>query len=335
MHFALDDQIASQPDALRQLLARDEWPKLDPDRPILFAGIGTSLHACRVAAGWTAQLSGGTIRPHALHAFDLAMGTPITSCDQLVVVTHRGTKRFPTAALARARAAGARTVVVTGRDAPPQEADWTIGTCADERAGTHTVSYVTALAALGSLVAALLGGTAEAQMRAALAAAPGAIETILARPAPIASAQLLLAAEPILVAGAGLDAITAAEAALKLKEGTYIWAEGMAVEEALHGPPAAIRAGMGLLALLPEGDDGGRTAALIGLARELGALVVTCGSGQADMSFPPLPPLARPLVSIVPVQRLVAEIARLRGSNPDRIHADLEPWAAAMGRVPL
>ena len=335
MHFALDDQIASQPDAVRQLLARDEWPKLDPDRPILFAGIGTSLHACRIAAAWTAQLSGGALRPHALHAFDLAMDTPITSRDQVVIVTHRGTKRFPNAALARARAVGARTVLVTGRDAPPQPADWVIGTCADERAGTHTVSYVTALAALGSLIATLLGGTAEAEMRGALAAAPGAIEAILAQPAPIESAQRLLAAEPILVTGVGLDAITAAEAALKLKEGTYIWAEGMPIEEALHGPPAAIRAGMGLLALLPEGDDGGRTAALVGLARELGAVVVSCGTGQADLSFPPLPPLARPLVSIVPVQRLVAELARLRGSNPDRIHADLEPWAAAMGRVAL
>ena len=335
MQFALDDQIASQPDALRQILARDEWPKLDPDRPILFAGIGTSLHACRVAATWTAQLSGGAIRPHALHAFDVAMDTPITSRDQVVIVTHRGTKRFPNAALARARAIGARTVLVAGRDAPAQGADWTIGTCADERAGTHTVSYVTALAALGSMVATLLGGTAERELREALAATPDAIEAILARPAPVQSARLLAAAEPILVTGVELDQITAAEAALKVKEGTYIWAEGMATEEALHGPPAAIRAGMGLLALLPEGDDGGRTAALIGLARELGAVVVGCGSGQADLWLPAMPPLARPLASIVPIQRLVAELARLRGSNPDRIHADVEPWGAAMGRVSL
>jgi len=55
--FNLDRQIASAPEALRKILTTVEVPKLDGNRPIIFTGIGTSLHAARVAAGWVTCLS--------------------------------------------------------------------------------------------------------------------------------------------------------------------------------------------------------------------------------------------------------------------------------------
>ena len=48
MNFALDTQIASQPAAIARVLAQVEVPTLDAGRPLIFAGIGTSLHACRI-----------------------------------------------------------------------------------------------------------------------------------------------------------------------------------------------------------------------------------------------------------------------------------------------
>jgi glucosamine--fructose-6-phosphate aminotransferase (isomerizing) len=66
----------------------------------------------------------------------------------LLVVSHREKKRFPTAALARARQLGAMTAAIVGQGAPEPEADAVIRTCPDETSGTHTVSYVTALGAL-------------------------------------------------------------------------------------------------------------------------------------------------------------------------------------------
>src|SRR5947209_17426516 len=146
--FAYDEQIASQPAAVEDVLSRVEVPALDPDRPLIFTGIGTSLHACRVAAEWVADLSGGANRPVAVQAHEFALLGRLNRDDQVVVVSHRGTKRFPNEVLARVREAGATSVLVTGFGAEHPAGDHVLRTCADERAGTHTVSYLTALSVL-------------------------------------------------------------------------------------------------------------------------------------------------------------------------------------------
>lgn len=335
MHFALDDQIASQPQAIRSLLARIQVPALDGNRPLIFTGIGTSLHACSIAALWVSELTSGQVRPAVIHAHDLALSAPINARDQIIVVSHRGTKRFPGAVLVRARSVGATTVAVVGEGAPEPQADAVIRTCPDERSGTHTVSYTTALTALGRLVAQLAHGDQGSLFTAALESVPAAIEQALAQDAPVTAARQLEGREPILVAGVGLDAITGREAALKIKEGTYQWAEGMETENALHGPPAAMRAGMAGLTITPAADDAGRTEDLRTTFSGLGVISLTCGTVDEDLRFPSVHPLVRPLVSIVPLQRLTAELARLKQTNPDDIHRDVEPWKTAIGRVTL
>jgi glucosamine--fructose-6-phosphate aminotransferase (isomerizing) len=311
--FAFDGQIAAQPDAVQAVLDAPAPPRLDPARPILFAGLGTSLHACRVAAEW----SGG----RAVDAQDLALRLPIHPGEQVVVVTHGGTGRFAAAVLAKARSAGARTFAVVGRGAPEPRADVVLRTCARESASTHTVSYLTALAVLGRMTGIDPGD------------APRLLREALAQPAPVAQAQRLVGREPVLVAGFGIDAITASEAALKLKEACYVWAEGMTVEQALHGPPAAMRAGMAAVTLTPAIDDGGRTQTLRDLCSSLGVESITCGTANEDLRFPACPEHLRPLVSVIPLQRLAAELARLTGGDPDRIHQGVEPWKSAMGKL--
>jgi glucosamine--fructose-6-phosphate aminotransferase (isomerizing) len=92
---------------------------------------------------------------------------------------------------------------------------------------------------------------------------------------------------------------------------------------------------MGAVSITPAIDDGGRTAALRLLLHELGLEVITCGQQDEDLRFAEVHPLVRPLVSIVPLQRLTAGLAHKNGTNPDEIHRDVEPWASAMGRVIL
>ncbi len=334
MHFALDDQIASQPAAIRNLLERIQVPTLDRSRPVIFTGIGTSLHACTVAAQWVTELSSGTLRPAVVNAHDLALNYPIQADDQVVVVSHRGNKRFPNEILAKAHKVGATTVAISGEETSQIAADIVIRTCPGERSGTHTVSYVTALTALGQIVSTLVGSPGEV-LTSALENVPTAIADTLTLPAPIAQAERLIGHEPILVTGAGLDAVTAQEAALKIKEGTYQWAEGMHLELALHGPPAAFRTGMGAITITPVDDDGGRTQTLRAVLKDLGVIALTCGVQDEDLRFASVPRLVRPLVAIVPLQRLVAEMARIRKTNPDAIHRDVEPWNTAMGRIAL
>jgi glucosamine--fructose-6-phosphate aminotransferase (isomerizing) len=117
LRFALDDQIAAQPEAVARIVSR-EMPRLDASRPVVFTGIGTSLHAARVAAAWTWLVSGGRVRATAVDAHHLALCYPLTADDQVVVISHRGYKRYPQAALAKAKAAGATAIAIVGADAP-------------------------------------------------------------------------------------------------------------------------------------------------------------------------------------------------------------------------
>ncbi|MGH7642176.1 MAG: SIS domain-containing protein [Candidatus Dormibacteria bacterium] len=332
--FAFDEQVAGEARAVAAALSSVEVPILDRDRPVLFSGIGTSLHACRVAAYWTAELSGGRFRPAALEAHHLSLHGHFRPGDQLVVVSHRGTKRFPNELLARARAVGATTVNVTGWGNGSPGGDFVLRTGPDERAGTHSVSYLTALAVLGKLVTKLIGSEADS-FASALAAVPDAIERTLEEPVPSEAAQRLDRREPILVTGFGIDEITAEEAALKLKEGTYIWAEGMSQEFSLHGTPAVFEPRSGAILIMPGRDDGGRVAEVHSMLLELGVDVLTCGSEPADLHFAEVDYLLRPLVGIVPFHRLVGELARLHGSNPDTIRAEEAPWSSAVPKVKL
>lgn len=335
MDFAYDRQIRIQPHAVAEILERVETPTLDPERPLVFTGIGTSLHACRVAADWACQLTNGALRPHVVQAHELALRSAIQPQDQIVVVSHRGTKRFPNLVLEKAQRAGAYTVAVTGQGDAEPRADVILRTCPQDEASTHTVSYLSALAVLGKLVAGLHQPAAR-EFLTTLSTVPSALEETLNRPAPLGVAAELADLEPILVTGYALDAVTADEAALKIKEGTYQWAEGMSVEFALHGTPAVFRRGQAAITILPATDDGGRTEALRELLAIIGVRVYTCGDDtSADLPFATVHPLLRPFVAVVPLQRLVGEIARTVGSNPDTTHLEVEPWRRAAQGVRL
>jgi glutamine---fructose-6-phosphate transaminase (isomerizing) len=334
--FNLDRQIASAPEAICKILADAvELPELDHGRPIIFTGIGTSLHAARVAAGWISMLTGGKIRPQALDAHDVGTWAPLRSEDQVIVISHRGTKIFPTAALARARVAGARSIAIVGQVAPKQDADHTLRTCANETAGTFTVSYLSSLAVLARL-AAQFDASADRAFSNAIAALPDAVQKTIGLGNPAAAAAALEEAETLLIVGFGLDLPTAQEAALKIKEGAWQWTEAMSPEFALHGTPASYHPGMAAAIIEPAEIDGGRTELLRSVLEKLGIQTLSVSERpDAELAFASPHPLLRPVTSIVPLQRLTAELARLRGTNPDTMHGNREPWRSVMAGVRL
>lgn len=333
---AFAEHVAAQPDVVAQMLEADV-PALDASRPIVFTGIGTSLHACRVAAAWSRLLSGGRVRAAALDAHDLAVSGAVRAEDQVVVVSHRGTKRYPNEVLARAGEVGATTIAVTGRGAAEPGAGTVVRTCPQERASTHTMSYTASLTVLARMVASALGDDGRALLDA-LSGVPDAMHATLdLRPSQIAVDALVESApHAALIAGTGLDAITAQEAALKIKEGTYRWAEGMHTEFALHGTPAVFTASTVAYLIRPAGADGGRHAELRDLLHALGAPVFTCADDAgAELRFAPCHPLTRPLVVVLPFQRLVGAAAAALGADPDLTRMEAEPWASAIRAIEL
>lgn len=215
-----------------------------------------------------------------------------------------------------------------GNNAPI--ADVVVRTCPQDKASTHTVSYTAALTVLGGLVAQTFDA---AELAKALTEAPTSMRETLALPLPVEAVDAVVSAAPTVVTGTGLDAITADEAALKLKEGTYRWAEGLHTEFALHGTPAVFSSSTAAF-LLRSADDGGRTTDLKNLLDRLGATTLTVAE-DGDVRFAATHPLARPLVTVLPFQRLVSAAAVRLGANPDLTHLEAEPWASAIRAVQL
>jgi glucosamine--fructose-6-phosphate aminotransferase (isomerizing) len=115
---------------------------------VTFVGIGTSLHAARVAESWMREFSGGRFLAHCEQSFEL-VHHPIAfgAADAVIVITHTGTTAASIEALRMARATGALTVVITGQMSGPASgdavrgADFHIQTCEQEVAFAYTKSY--------------------------------------------------------------------------------------------------------------------------------------------------------------------------------------------------
>ncbi|MDT5201218.1 MAG: hypothetical protein QOH34_2740 [Mycobacterium sp.] len=333
LRFNLDDQISSIPTVAAELLSSSVAPALDGNRPIIFTGIGTSLHAARVAAGWVTCLTDGKVRPYAVDAHDMATTLPLTRDDQIIVISHRGSKIFPTATLERAAQVGATTIAVVGQTAPEQPADVTLRTCANETAGTFSVSYIASMVVLAK-IAAQFDKDGRYGFAQALGELPATAERTILNSGAAAAAKILNQSNPLLLVGFGADLPTAQEAALKIKEGAWMWTEAMSPEFALHGTPASYHSEMAAVLIEPASTavDGGRTETLNKALTDLGLFaVLSCAEREdAALSFTAPGPLLRPVTGIIPFLQLTAELAALRGTNPDTMHGDREPWATVM-----
>lgn len=327
-------QIIAQPKAIEAALARTNAPKLDANKPIIFTGVGSSLHACMTASLWASEITEGKVRPTVIDALELVLAGGVRTGDQLIVVSHRGNKRFTNELIAQAKEVGASTVLVTGDGVENPAGDVVLRTSPDDAASAHTISYTTALAVLGKLVSTLGGSRAE-ELEQALNLVPEAVQKTLDLPEASNVADRLAGVEPVLIAGSGIDAATAEEIALKHKESTFLWAEAIGVELALHGTPAGFRPNMAGIIIRPEHNDGGRAKELGEFLRTLGSPVFEVAAGDGDIPFAPVPRLVRPLVSVVALQRLVGAVADRVDGDPDATREGVEPWTTAISRVKL
>ncbi len=134
----------------------------------------------------------------------------------------------------------------------------------------------------------------------------------------------LASAKDLYLLGRGLNYPTALEGALKIKEASYLHAEGFAAGELKHGVIALIESGTPVLVV---GGQDSSQADLLSNALEVKArgayLVGLAPSSQADFDFylPSLKtsdPLLSPLANIIPLQLLAYELTLIKGYNPDR-----------------
>lgn len=277
-------------------------------RRVLLVGTGTSWHAAEQGA-WLLRLA--SVEAWAVQAFDAALyGPRAEAADALIVLSHRGTKRYGRSALEQGRAAGAECIVVGGRGAPEVELE----TVAQERSSAFTASHLGALARLAQLAATLGAELGD------LSLVPGAVAAQLDGPGPGVEPPARL----LELTGAGINQWTAAEGALKVRETAYVATEGLAVEQLLHGPAVALRAEDALVCLDGGGPGAERVEEVAAAAEQAGARVHRIREralGEALSIFP----------LTTAVQRIALECAERLGTDPDSFGRDLpghEAWDA-------
>jgi glutamine---fructose-6-phosphate transaminase (isomerizing) len=142
-----------------------------------------------------------------------------------------------------------------------------------------------------------------------------------------ALAARFVSARNALYLGRGLHYPLALEGALKLKEISYIHAEGYAAGEMKHGPIALVDRDMPVVALAPAGPTYDKMASNIEevKARE-GTVIAVASEGDAELaakadaviSIPTTPYWVQPLIMALPLQLLAYHVGVLRGANVDQ-----------------
>jgi glutamine---fructose-6-phosphate transaminase (isomerizing) len=312
---AMRETMATQPEALRWIL--DDQRGLEPaaerlaGRRVFVVGTGTSWHAANQGA-WYLRMAGVDAWP--VPAADAAAGHPAPGeGDGLLLLSHRGTKLFTSQVLERARAAGVPTVVVSRRGNP----DADLETVSEEVSSAFTASHLGALMRVAQL-AEHLGASLGA-----LGDVPDAVAGELRQgPAGVRPPPRLVE-----FAGVGINAWTAAEGALKIRETALVASEGLACESILHGPAVALGSDDSLVCL-DSGTGSDRLGQLADVARAQGAVVHEFARpelGEALSIFP---------LTVI-VQKIAAEAAEALGTNPDSFGRDLPGRDAAWRAIKL
>ncbi|HWH94621.1 MAG TPA: SIS domain-containing protein [Baekduia sp.] len=271
-------------------------------RRVLLVGVGTSWHAAQHGA-WLLRAAG--VRASAAHAADLApYAVPVDAADGIVVLSHTGRTGFSVDVLERARAAGAEVVHLSAVGAGGD-----VETVAPETSYAYTASHTAALARLAQIAVALggdLGGD--------LAGVPDAVARVLARSGPMVEVPERL----VELIGAGPNGPTAQEGALKIREASYVAAEGLSAEQFLHGPSVALDAQDALVVL----DGGGPMAAR---TEAIAVAVEVTGARVARFTERELGEQLSIFALTVVVQRIALELAEARGVSPDRFRYEEDP----------
>ena len=348
-HFMLKE-IHEQPRVLAETLegrltADRVLPEMfGPDAETLFSQVravhlvacGTSYHAALVARYWIEALTG--IPAVAEIASEFRYRQPAIPADTLLVTLSQSGETADTLAALRAsreRPYLSRLAICNVPESSlVRESDRVLMTRAGVEVGVaSTKAFTTQLVALMLLTLCIgqaqsLAPEEVARIVTDLRSLPQQVERVLAlEPAVAALAPRLVHRDHALFLGRGVEYPIALEGALKLKEISYIHAEGYAAGELKHGPLALVSEDMPVVALAPHNALLEKLLSNLQEVRARGGeLLVFTGEGVdlpdeqgvAVLSLPvPLSALS-PVVFTVPLQLLAYHVAVLKGTDVDR-----------------
>jgi glucosamine--fructose-6-phosphate aminotransferase (isomerizing) len=347
-HF-MQKEIFEQPTVVAQTLQsyirpveqQVALPQMDFDlstiKRITIVACGTSYYAGMVAKYWFEQFA--RVPVDLDFASEFRYRDPVLEAGGLALfISQSGETADTLAALRHSKAQGQKIAVVVNvpTSSMAREADLLLPTHAGPEIGVASTKAFTCqlavLAALAAHLAVVKGRMSRAEEQEVvrhLTEVPAALNAALAHDAEIAElAPLIAPARDVLYLGRGPDYPLALEGALKLKEISYIHAEGYASGEMKHGPIALIDEAVPVIVLAPSGPLFEKTVSNMQEVRARGGkiILVSDAEGLAEagegclstIEMPKVHPLIAPLVYAVPVQLIAYHVAVAKGTDVDQ-----------------
>lgn len=343
----IHEQPRAMTDTLRGRISLETGEVHLEDVHLTDAQIADIRRICLVACGtaWHACLLGRRFLEEATHipcevdyASEFRYRDPIVDQHTLfIAVSQSGETADTLAALKEARRRGARILAVCNvmESSIARESDDVIYTHAGPEIGVaSTKAFVTQLIALQMLALRLArhrGAMSADEVRVRLEQLvhlPGVIEEMLTDTSDVERiSRKYFHARDFLYLGRGVNYPIALEGALKLKEISYIHAEGYPAGEMKHGPIALIDEEMPVVIISPKGKHYDKTASNLQEARaRLGRVIGIATHGDEALAqhaddviyVPDVPEMLQPFVTTIPLQLLAYHVADLKGTDVDQ-----------------
>jgi len=350
-------EIFEQPDALRRtieprVLLADGQVRLDEIRisreelravrRINIVASGTSRHAGMTGQYMMQELAAVPVDVD--YASEFEYRDPMIGRGELsIFITQSGETADTTAAQREARQKGSRTIAISNVEGSTiaREADGFIYTHAGPEISIASTKAFTAQMACLFLFALYLGEIKEKVSKALaqnfigeLLALPQKTEEVLAASDQVEQlAELYYRVDDFMFLGRAIHYPIAMDGALKLKEVSYIHAEGYPTGEAKHGPNALIdfRLPLVIIATCDRSDPGSvlrydqNVSNMQGFKKQGATLIALATEGDTNIPkiadhtifIPAAPELLSPILEIVPLQLFAYYVAAKRGLNVD------------------
>jgi len=330
-HHFLEKEIWEQAGLLRRIAAEGAEQAaglarfLSEARALHVVACGTAYHAALVGRYLLALEAGRAAVVSHAHEFGL-FARLVEPGDAVVAFSQSGETIDVLDAVRAGRARGARLAALVNVPGSTltREVDLPLMLGAGPEKSVLSTKTFTAKVAYLLLAAAALAGEPRRHVHA-LEAAAADIEAMrtdgrldLIRDV----AHRIVDRDDLFVLGRGLGYPLALEAALKIKEVSYIHAEGLPAGELKHGTIALIEPGTPVIVFTPAGADEASLLSSAGEVKARGAYVIGVGPRGHDIFDAHLPVRADGMAYLLAaspiVQRLAYELALLRGCDPDQ-----------------
>ncbi len=347
-HF-MAKEIHEQPtvigDTLRALYDHETHAVRLPELPINLADItrftasacGTAFYACVVGKYWMEQIARVPMDVDIASEFRYREA-PLPKNGAMLCVSQSGETIDTLEALRYAKREGQTilSIVNVAESAIARESHGVLQTLAGPEIGVASTkaftTQLTVLAALAIETAQARGaidGPRAARLTHALMSVPALFAQVLAEDDRIREVALLLAeARDVLYLGRGSSYPIAMEGALKLKEISYIHAEGYAAGEMKHGPIALIDDAVPVVLVAPHDGLFEKTASNLQqvVARGGKAILISDAKGIAEagkyatgtIEMPTCDPFVAPILYSAPMQLLAYHAAVAKGTDVDQ-----------------